>query len=137
LIIGLASDEQGRTQLTTFFAWLDKWPKHVSSLPAEAIRRADKLLEGMVEAFKPEIRLRIEEKLREQFGVTRLGKPPKSLDGLIAKVLKSGRIRSNDDARLVEEFVDNTTNIEVIGADSYYRLAGILDRYQGKAPRPL
>jgi hypothetical protein len=135
LIIGYARDEQARVMLNTLFAWIDGYKTH-PSLKADDYRRADQLLEGTVETFAPEIRKRIADQLTGQFGFARLGgaAKPRRRD-LIEEVLQSGRIRTDDDARLVGEFLANTTNIEVIGADRYQRLGAILDSYQGEVAR--
>lgn len=122
--------------LTALFSWIEGY-KQRSTVPAEAIRRSDELLEGIVEALNPEIRQEVEGKLRQQFGFTRLGKPPKSVDDLIQKVLKTGKIRTNNDAELVGEFMANTTNAELIGAESYQRLGSIFDHYKGEGRRLL
>jgi hypothetical protein len=62
--------------------------------------------------------------LRERFGFDRLASDPTAI---AQRVLKRGRIANDQEAEVVRDFVANQANEEAIGAESFARLAEILD----------
>jgi hypothetical protein len=129
LIADAAPDESKRSMIKTLFSGicgLGTLPK----IPAEAISRSDKLLEEVLERLPSDKRHFIEQQLTQRYGVARLRRSQAAPQKLMAKVLKEGRIESDDDARVVHDVLANTTNIDAIGIDAYQRLGAIFDAYK-------
>jgi hypothetical protein len=132
LVLAQAANEQGRQSLLALFSWLRADPRGLST---DTIRRGDLFLQELMEVFNPDIKARMEDELFRRFGITQLAKQARSPNAVLEQVLRRASIPNDDAARLLQQVLDDTTNIQTLGDKTYRKLGAILDAYRSDASR--
>lgn len=134
LIVELGASEEQRDHLRRYL-YVSMELRQIPKLTTKILRSVDRKLQDIFEMLKPECRAPLEAQLLQRFGYSFLYKPGISDDTILKRVLRRGKLLSDDEAEVVTGFMADTTNAVGPEQDIYEKLGFILDSYRGPEAR--